>query len=111
VSAFEITGSGVADLLHGGAPCALRDAGGATHVMPAREHPGHAAAKTPANAFPAIRGVGCPSARTSGAGVLVDSAAEAIAAIVEATHRRATSATTVYIHVFLYIYINIYIYV
>jgi len=44
-------------------------------------------------------------------GVLVDSAAEAIAAIVEATQRRATSATTVREPIYVYIYICLFIYV
>ena len=38
----------------------------------------------------------CPSALTSGAGVLVSSATEAVRAIVEASRCRATSATTVH---------------
>lgn len=94
VSALEIAGSMVTDLLHAGAPCVLRDAGGTTHTTPAREHPAHPA-NSAAAATPSV-GPLCPSARTSGAGVVVDSAAEAVAAILEGTRRRATSATTVH---------------
>ena len=37
------------DLLHDGAPCTLRDAHGATQVVPARGHPAHPGHSSAAN--------------------------------------------------------------
>jgi len=96
VSAFEIAGSAVTDLLHASAPCTLRDdAEGNTHVVPVpppREAAGGVAAATTTTAASSTATAAAASS-SSAANLIVGSAAKAIDAIVDASR-----CDTLYLH-------------
>ena len=90
VSALEVAGNAVTDLLHASARCVLRDdAGRCTRavLLPARESAAEADAAGEVGAEPSSSGAPC---------LLVGSAAEAIDAIVDAARRRSTHRTGVH---------------